>query len=77
MESRLDLLSGTVTSKFIRYLQSASKVVAASALPAATQELVRLRASQINGSSKARNRSRSAPGRPQPPPSRAPIAGGS
>ena len=49
MEPRLNLFGGTVASKFIRYLQSANKVVADSALPAATQELVRLRASQING----------------------------
>ncbi len=49
MESRLNLFRGTVTSKFITCLQSANKVVAGSALPAATQELVRLRASQING----------------------------
>ena len=49
MEPRLNLFGGAVTSKFIRCLQSANKVVADSALPAATQELVRLRASQING----------------------------
>ena len=49
MEPRLDLLGSTVTTKFIKYLLSASKAVADSALPAATQELVKLRASQING----------------------------
>ena len=49
MQSRLNLFGGTITSKFIRCLQSANKVVVGSALPAATQELVRLRASQING----------------------------
>ncbi|MFY9889755.1 MAG: carboxymuconolactone decarboxylase family protein [Streptosporangiaceae bacterium] len=49
MEPRLSLLGSTVTTKFVRYLVSANKVVADSALPAATQELVRLRASQING----------------------------
>jgi AhpD family alkylhydroperoxidase len=49
MEPRLDLLSSTVTTKFVKYLLSASKAVADSALPAATQELVKLRASQING----------------------------
>jgi AhpD family alkylhydroperoxidase len=48
-ESRLDLSGGTVASKLIRYLQSASGVVAGSALPAATQGLVRLRARLING----------------------------
>ena len=49
MEPRLDLLSSTVASKFAKYLVSAAKVVADSALPAATQELVKIRASQING----------------------------
>jgi AhpD family alkylhydroperoxidase len=49
MEPRLSLLASTVTTKFVRYLVSANKVVTDSALPAATQELVRLRASQING----------------------------
>ena len=36
-------------AKFVTYLVSASKVVTDSALPAATQELVKIRASQING----------------------------
>jgi AhpD family alkylhydroperoxidase len=36
-------------TQFVKYLVSASKVVTDSALPAATQELVKLRASQING----------------------------
>ena len=49
MEPRLDLLGNTVTAKFVKYLNSASKMVTDSALPAATQELVKLRASQING----------------------------
>jgi AhpD family alkylhydroperoxidase len=49
MEPRLDLLGSAVTSKFAKYLVSAAKVVADSALPAATQELVKIRASQING----------------------------
>ena len=49
MEPRLNLFGNTVTSKFIKYLESANRVVTDSALPAATQELVRLRASQING----------------------------
>lgn len=49
MEPRLNLFGNTVMTKFIKYLESANKVVTDSALPAATQELVRLRASQING----------------------------
>ena len=51
MEPRLNLLGNTVMSKFGKYLASANKVVADSGLPAATQELVKLRASQINGCS--------------------------
>jgi AhpD family alkylhydroperoxidase len=49
MEPRLNLLGNTVMTKFVKDLVSASKVVADSALPAVTQELVKLRASQING----------------------------
>jgi AhpD family alkylhydroperoxidase len=49
MEPRLNVLGNTVVTKFVKYLVSAGKVVADSALPAATQELVKLRASQING----------------------------
>jgi AhpD family alkylhydroperoxidase len=49
MEPRLDLLGNPVTAKFVKYLFSADKAIADSALPAATQELVKLRASQING----------------------------
>jgi AhpD family alkylhydroperoxidase len=49
MEPRLNLFENSVMTKFIKYLNSANKAVADSALPAATQELVKLRASQING----------------------------
>ena len=49
MEPRLNLFGNTVMTKFVKYLESANKVVTDSALPTATQELVRLRASQING----------------------------
>ena len=49
MEPRLNLLSNTVMTKFAKHLVSANKAVTDSALPAATQELVKLRASQING----------------------------
>ncbi len=49
MEPRLNLLGNTVMTRFVKYLVSADKVVADSALPAATQELVKIRASQING----------------------------
>ncbi len=49
MEPRLNLPGNTVVTRFVRHLVSAAKVVTDSALPAATQELVKLRASQING----------------------------
>ncbi|MCX4462346.1 carboxymuconolactone decarboxylase family protein (plasmid) [Streptomyces sp. NBC_01340] len=49
MEARLDLLGSPLVTKSLRHLVSAGRVTADSALPAATQELVRLRASQING----------------------------
>jgi AhpD family alkylhydroperoxidase len=49
MEARLNLLGNPVATKSLRYITSASKVVSDSTLPAATQELVKLRASQING----------------------------
>jgi AhpD family alkylhydroperoxidase len=49
MEARLSLLDSAVAGKFVKYLVSAGKVLSDSGLPAATQELVKLRASQING----------------------------
>ena len=49
MDMRLDLFDSHVGGTFLKYLVSADKVVAGSALPAATRELVKLRASQING----------------------------
>ena len=49
MDARLNLFGNPVAAKFLKYLTSANKVVSDSTLPAATQELVRLRASQING----------------------------
>ncbi|MFF9405880.1 carboxymuconolactone decarboxylase family protein [Streptomyces anandii] len=49
MEARLNLFENNVTAKFFRYINSASKVLSDSSLPAATQELVKIRASQING----------------------------
>ena len=49
MEPRLSLHNNAVMSRFAKYLVSAGKTVTDSALPAATQELVKLRASQING----------------------------
>jgi len=49
MEPRLNLLENAVAMKAARYMTSANRVVAESALPVTTQELVKLRASQING----------------------------
>jgi AhpD family alkylhydroperoxidase len=49
MDARLNLYDNTVAMKFSKYINSAGRVITESALPATTQELVKLRASQING----------------------------
>jgi len=49
MEPRLNLFSSQGAAKTLKYISSAGRAAADSTLPAATQELVRLRASQING----------------------------
>jgi AhpD family alkylhydroperoxidase len=49
MDARLNLFGNPVAGKFLRYLNSAGKAISDSSLPAATQELVKIRASQING----------------------------
>jgi AhpD family alkylhydroperoxidase len=49
MEPRLNLFDNPVAARFTKYLISAGKALSDSALPAATQELVEIRASQING----------------------------
>jgi AhpD family alkylhydroperoxidase len=49
MDARLNLFGNPVAAKFLKYINSAGQVVSGSTLPAATQELVKLRASQING----------------------------
>lgn len=49
MDARLDMIGNPVAAKFLKYIVSAHKVIAHSTLPAATQELVNIRASQING----------------------------
>jgi AhpD family alkylhydroperoxidase len=49
MEPRLNLFDSPVMGRVIKYFNSASKAVADTGLPAATRELVNLRASQING----------------------------
>ncbi|MEU4978996.1 carboxymuconolactone decarboxylase family protein [Streptomyces sp. NPDC021969] len=49
MEARLNLFTNPLAGKLLRHINSAGKAVGDSALPAATQELVKIRASQING----------------------------
>jgi AhpD family alkylhydroperoxidase len=49
MDARVDFLGSPLALKFIRHLNSAGAVLHGSTLPAATQELMKLRASQING----------------------------
>jgi AhpD family alkylhydroperoxidase len=49
MEARLSYYGDGVAAKFAKYINSAGRVVTESTLPAATQELVKIRASQING----------------------------
>ncbi|MET8585953.1 carboxymuconolactone decarboxylase family protein [Streptomyces collinus] len=49
MEARLNLFASPVATRFGTHLVAAGRALAESALPAVTQELVKLRASQING----------------------------
>ncbi|XVQ07017.1 carboxymuconolactone decarboxylase family protein [Spirillospora sp. CA-255316] len=49
MDARFNYYGNPVGAKFVKHIISASKVVVDSTLPAATQELVKIRASQING----------------------------
>ena len=49
MGARLDYRGTTIAANFGKYLNSAGKAVTDSSLPAATQALVKIRASQING----------------------------
>src|SRR4051812_1502522 len=49
MQARLNYLGSDIAMKIVKHVNSATKIVSDSALPAATQELVKLRASQING----------------------------
>jgi AhpD family alkylhydroperoxidase len=49
MEARLDFFGSPQAMKFAKRLNAAAAVLAESGLPADTQELVKLRASQING----------------------------
>jgi AhpD family alkylhydroperoxidase len=49
MEARLNYQNSAAAARFVKYLNSAGKAVADSGLPTATQQLVEIRASQING----------------------------
>jgi len=49
MEPRLDIMTNGVAAKVVKYLVAANKAAVDSSLPAATQELMKIRASQING----------------------------
>ncbi|MGQ4385240.1 carboxymuconolactone decarboxylase family protein [Streptomyces sp. SAS_270] len=49
MDARLNYFASPIAGKAIKYFMSAGKALKESPLPAATQELVALRVSQING----------------------------
>jgi AhpD family alkylhydroperoxidase len=49
MEPRLDIFNTDLAMKVIKHFVAANKTVADTTLPEATQELVKIRASQING----------------------------
>ncbi|MFI0741413.1 carboxymuconolactone decarboxylase family protein [Streptomyces sp. NPDC021100] len=49
MNARLNLFGDPQAAEIVKHLVAAGKVVTDSGLPAATQELVKIRASQING----------------------------
>ncbi len=49
MEARLNMFGSPIAPKLIKYINSAGKVVTESSVPRSTQELVKIRASQING----------------------------
>ncbi|MER7056784.1 carboxymuconolactone decarboxylase family protein [Streptomyces sp. NPDC000351] len=48
MEARLNMFTSPLAGKFLRHINSAAKTLE-STLPVTTQELVKIRASQING----------------------------
>jgi AhpD family alkylhydroperoxidase len=49
MDARLSLFENTVVAKSVKYVSAAGRALAESTLPTTTQQLVELRASQING----------------------------
>jgi AhpD family alkylhydroperoxidase len=49
MDARLNVFGSPMAGTFLKHIISADRVIADSSLPATTQELVKIRASQING----------------------------
>jgi AhpD family alkylhydroperoxidase len=49
MDARINLFGTKIAGPFTKYINSAGKVISDSGLPHATQELVKIRSSQING----------------------------
>ncbi len=49
MDARLDFYGNEVAGQITKHINSAGAVITGSTLPTATQELVKIRASQING----------------------------
>ncbi|MFF2570462.1 carboxymuconolactone decarboxylase family protein [Streptomyces sp. NPDC101191] len=49
MEPRLNIFGSPVSAKLVKHLVAANKVVEDAGVPLTTQELVKIRASQING----------------------------
>jgi len=49
MDARLNLFGSPIAGALVKHMNTAAKVLSDSALPRSTQELVKLRASQING----------------------------
>ncbi|MFD7307467.1 carboxymuconolactone decarboxylase family protein [Promicromonospora sp. NPDC059942] len=49
MDARIDFFGNPFAGKVLRHINSANQLVVDSTLPAVTQELVKIRASQING----------------------------
>jgi AhpD family alkylhydroperoxidase len=48
MDARLNFFDSQIATRFAKHINSAGRLVTESTLPAATQELVKIRASQIN-----------------------------
>ncbi|MEU5715364.1 carboxymuconolactone decarboxylase family protein [Streptomyces sp. NPDC020403] len=49
MDARINLFGNRIAATFGKHINAAGRTVSGSTLPAATQELVKIRASQING----------------------------